>query len=212
MRFFRFVPALILGISAAPAAGQQPPAASVADVEQLVRGGVPTARVLTIVGERCRAFEVNGAIEARLKELGADAALVAGLKAACFRAPGPTAAEIRARDEAERAPEDIAAVAARARDGDAGAKAEYGRRLLRGEGIKENQKEAVRWFRRAADQGSDAGRYLLGFAYCSGEGVHQDLAQAAAWWGLAAEQGYASAQSALAYTMTTLLIGTVTYA
>jgi TPR repeat protein len=57
--------------------------------------------------------------------------------------------------------------------------------------------EAVRWFRRAADQGDAKGEYGLGFMYDYGQGVPRDYAQALDWYGNAAAQSDAKAQEAL---------------
>jgi TPR repeat protein len=58
-------------------------------------------------------------------------------------------------------------------------------------------KEAVRWFRLAAEQGSDAAQSNLALAYYEGRGVPQDYKEAVRWYGLAAEQGNASSQNDL---------------
>ncbi len=66
-----------------------------------------------------------------------------------------------------------------------------------GRGVPQDDAEAVRWFRLAAEQGHATGQYNLGFRYDAGQGVPQDAAEAARWFRLAAEQGDASAQSRL---------------
>jgi TPR repeat protein len=54
--------------------------------------------------------------------------------------------------------------------------------------------EAVRWYRKAADQGHAVGQWCLGIAYENGDGVIKDPAEAARWYLKAAEQGHAAAQ------------------
>jgi S1-C subfamily serine protease len=54
--------------------------------------------------------------------------------------------------------------------------------------------EAVKWFRRAAEQGDAFGQMSLAFCYGEGDGVARDCAEAANWYGRAAEQGNAAAQ------------------
>lgn len=49
--------------------------------------------------------------------------------------------------------------------------------------------EAVRWFRKAAEQGDSDGEYYVGRAYDSGKGVREDKAQAVKWYRKAAEKG-----------------------
>ena len=52
-----------------------------------------------------------------------------------------------------------------------------------GEGVPEDDAEAVRWYRLAADQGHAGAQYNLGVMYANGEGVVEDDAEAAgtAW-------------------------------
>ena len=68
-----------------------------------------------------------------------------------------------------------------------------------GEGVPENDAEAVRWYRLAAEQGYASGQYNLGLMYDLGEGVPEDDAEAVRWYRLAAEQGNAAAQFNLGY-------------
>ena len=63
-----------------------------------------------------------------------------------------------------------------------------------GEGVPENDAEAVRWYRLAAEQGYASGQYNLALMYDLGEGIPEDDAEAVRWYQLAAEQGNASAQ------------------
>ena len=63
-----------------------------------------------------------------------------------------------------------------------------------GFGVPEDDKEAVKWFRLAADQGHAAGMYNLGFMYRNGRGVPKDDKEAVKWYRLAADQGDAKAQ------------------
>ena len=57
--------------------------------------------------------------------------------------------------------------------------------------------EAVRWYRRAADQGDALAQYHLGNTYAEGTGVSQDYAEAVRWYRLAADQGDARSQFSL---------------
>ena len=64
-----------------------------------------------------------------------------------------------------------------------------------GEGVPEDDAEAARWFRLAADQGLAGAQYdNLGNMYADGRGVPEDDAEAARWFRLAADQGLAGAQ------------------
>ncbi len=59
--------------------------------------------------------------------------------------------------------------------------------------------EAVKWFRKAADQGHSNGQAQLGFMYQYGYGVTKDYAEAVKWYYKSAEQGNASGQNQLGY-------------
>ena len=57
--------------------------------------------------------------------------------------------------------------------------------------------EAVKWYRKAADQGKALALNKLGNCYYEGEGVPQDYVEAAKCWRKAAEQNNAEAQYSL---------------
>jgi TPR repeat protein len=58
--------------------------------------------------------------------------------------------------------------------------------------------EAVKWFRRAAEQQYASAQNQLGMMYEKGRGVPQDFVKAADWYRKAAERGYGGAQNNLA--------------
>lgn len=62
-----------------------------------------------------------------------------------------------------------------------------------GDGVPKNDAEAVKWYRRAAEQGNAAAPSNLGVMYETGQGVTWDYAEAVKWWRKAAEQGLATA-------------------
>ena len=67
-----------------------------------------------------------------------------------------------------------------------------------GDGVDQNDKEAAKYFRLAAEQGDVNAQAMLAYIkYHGGEGVAQDYKEAIKWWRLAAEQGDAVAQHAL---------------
>ena len=68
-----------------------------------------------------------------------------------------------------------------------------------GFGVPENDAEAVKWFRLAAEQGFANAQFSLGVMYANGEGVLKDDAEAVKWFRLAADQGFADAQAALGW-------------
>lgn len=53
-------------------------------------------------------------------------------------------------------------------------------------GVRQDHAQAIKWLRRAAEQGHQAAQSNLGFAYRYGEGVPQDYVQAHMWLNLAA--------------------------
>ena len=58
-----------------------------------------------------------------------------------------------------------------------------------GYGVPENDAEAVKWYRKAAEQGFAQAQYNLGVMYYFGEGVSVNSIKAYMWWSLAMEQG-----------------------
>lgn len=56
-----------------------------------------------------------------------------------------------------------------------------------GEGVEQDKAEAVRWWRKAAEQGDTMVQLRLGGAYERGEGAPRDYAEAARWYRKAAE-------------------------
>jgi len=65
------------------------------------------------------------------------------------------------------------------------------------DGVPENDIEAVRWFRLAAEQGYDLAQFNLGNMYRDGDGVPENDVEAVKWYRLAAEQGQVNAQNEL---------------
>jgi TPR repeat protein len=67
-----------------------------------------------------------------------------------------------------------------------------------GQGVPQDYQEAVKWYRRAADQGVARAQSNLALMYDNGQGVPQDDQEAVKWYRRAAEQGNAAAQYNLA--------------
>ena len=57
-----------------------------------------------------------------------------------------------------------------------------------------DDEEAVRWFRRSAEQGDARGQNNLGVMYDTGQGLREDDEEAVRWYRRAAEQGNPRAQ------------------
>ena len=66
-----------------------------------------------------------------------------------------------------------------------------------GQGVAEDYTEAVKWLRKAAEQGHAVGQYILGVCYFNGQGVAEDYTEAVKWLRKAAEQGHEEAQEQL---------------
>lgn len=64
-------------------------------------------------------------------------------------------------------------------------------------GPKQDYFEAVKWYRRAAEQGYAAAQNALGTAYVNGKGIPEDYNEAVNWWRKAAAQGNAKALEAI---------------
>ena len=65
-------------------------------------------------------------------------------------------------------------------------------------GKPKNEAEAVKWYRKASDQGYASAQYHLAICYYNGQGVPQDYSEAVKWFRKAAEQGDARSQYKLA--------------
>ena len=79
--------------------------------------------------------------------------------------------------------------------GDAKARYELGRAFFSGTlGVAKDETEAVKWFRKAAEQNVADAQFSLGVCYAIGQGVMKDDAEAVKWFRKAAEQNYADAQ------------------
>ena len=56
-------------------------------------------------------------------------------------------------------------------------------------GVPRRPREAIKWYRIAAEEGHAEAQHNLGTIFANGEGVGQDLVQAFMWFGLAASKG-----------------------
>ena len=81
-----------------------------------------------------------------------------------------------------------------AEQGDARSQVSLGWMYANGEGVPEDDAEAVRWYRLGAEQGNANAQASLGWMYANGDGVPEDDEEAVRWYRLSAEQGDAAAQ------------------
>ena len=58
-----------------------------------------------------------------------------------------------------------------------------------GHGVTQNYTEALKWYRKAADQGNADAQAMVGAFYYLGKGVPKDAAEAHKWYRKAADQG-----------------------
>ena len=88
-----------------------------------------------------------------------------------------------------------------AEEGHAGAQFYLGLMYGEGEGVPEDDIQAVSWYRKAAEQGDADAQFNLGvmFMYDNGESVPEDARQAVFWFRKAAGQGNAKAQFNLGF-------------
>ena len=68
---------------------------------------------------------------------------------------------------------------------------------ITGSGVKQNDANAVKWFTKSAEQGSEFAQLNLGICYEAGRGVEPDTDIALEWYQKAAEQGNQKALAAL---------------
>ncbi|MDD6060198.1 MAG: tetratricopeptide repeat protein [Ruminococcus sp.] len=84
-------------------------------------------------------------------------------------------------------------------DGDMYDQVRVGWMYENGNGVLQDYAEAVKWYRKAAEQGDASAQFNLGYMYNKGYGVEQDKTKAVEWYRKSAEQGYAKAQRDLGY-------------
>ena len=82
----------------------------------------------------------------------------------------------------------------KAEQGNVNAQYDLGWKYFFGQGIVQDRKLGVYWWKKAAEQGNADAQFNLGFMYYDGRGITQDYLQAVYWWEKAAEQGNANAQ------------------
>jgi TPR repeat protein len=76
-----------------------------------------------------------------------------------------------------------------AAEGDADKQYELAKLYAEGEGVEQNWVEAVKWYRKAAEQGHDLAQFKVGLSYQIGKGVPQSDTEAYVWLNISAENG-----------------------
>src|SRR5579859_2309743 len=93
----------------------------------------------------------------------------------------------------------LADIRAKAEKGDPQSQFELGKVFYSGAlGVDTDYGEAVKWYRKAADQNHAEAQDCLGVCYAKGQGVWKDESMAVKWFRKAAEQNVAEAQYGLA--------------
>jgi TPR repeat protein len=67
--------------------------------------------------------------------------------------------------------------------------------LDKGQGVAQDYAEAVKWYRKAAEQHLAWAQFNLGLCYAKSDGVKQDYVEAYAWYDLAAKTRKGAAKS-----------------
>lgn len=81
-----------------------------------------------------------------------------------------------------------------AEKGDLEAQKELAERYYKGDGLKQDHKQAVHWYKKLAETGIANAQLTLGLMYIKGSGIKKDDAQAVHWLTMAAEQRMSMAQ------------------
>jgi uncharacterized protein len=119
-------------------------------------------------------------MEALMRKVFALVALATGVLAGW-----PCAASAR---PAQAASLTVTEIRARAERGSAEAQYALGWMYLSGEGVQQDDVQAVAWYRKAADQGAARAQGNLGWLYATGRGVPRDPAEGYKWVDLAASR------------------------
>lgn len=82
-----------------------------------------------------------------------------------------------------------------AEQGDVNAQYNLGESYDDGQGVPEDDVEAVKWWRKAAEQGHAKAQFSLGIAYALGQGVPRDYVLSYMWSNLAVAQGHKNANA-----------------
>ncbi|MGE0592694.1 MAG: tetratricopeptide repeat protein [Vicinamibacterales bacterium] len=91
-------------------------------------------------------------------------------------------------------PDSLAELRAAAEQGDADSQVLMGRLYFEGEGVPQDDAEALRWWRLAAAQNNRDAQFRISYMYEYGRGVPLDLDEAIHWYRLGAAQGDELAQ------------------
>ena len=77
----------------------------------------------------------------------------------------------------------------KAEQGDSRAQYNLGNMYYDGQGVPQDYKESVKWYRKSAEQGNSVAQSNLGVSYAKGQGVPKDYVIAHMYWNIAAVSG-----------------------
>jgi TPR repeat protein len=119
-----------------------------------------------------------------------DLAVIVLAAAMLFQSGGATAKAPSSQQATQKTAKDdaIQALTDKAAAGDVQSQVRLGLAYVTGDGVAHDDAEAVKWFRKAADQDDMLGERYLAEMYFKGRGVAADNAEAAKWLRLAAGQ------------------------
>jgi TPR repeat protein len=109
---------------------------------------------------------------------------------------GETVAEVPNSEEKQQiAGRTVQQILTIAGQGNAEAQTMLGLMYSRGDGVRQNHREAMKWCRKAADQGHAEAQVQVARMYDRGEGAPKSAIDSANWFRRAAEQGHTMAQT-----------------
>jgi GAF domain-containing protein len=154
--------------------------------EEKSSGGIslPRSLLFLLIAAAATIFGVLGYTSAPLIQKKLQARGSAHLQSVLASSPSPIATASASVDTAS-----LEQLTQLAEKGDAAAENLLGLRYVSGEGVKQDEHEAVRWFTRAAEQGNVSAQSKLGSIYFRGRDVPQNLNQAYFWMVLARANG-----------------------
>ena len=154
--------------------------------EEKSSGGIslPRSLLILLVAAAATIFGVLGYTSAPLIQKKLQAHGASHLQSVLASSPSPTASASSSVDTAN-----LEQLTQMAEKGDGTAQNLLGLRYISGEGVTQDEREAVRWFTKAAQQGNVSAQSKLGSIYFRGRDIPQNLNQAYFWMVLARANG-----------------------
>jgi len=106
----------------------------------------------------------------------------------------PALADFKAGMNAYKKKDYVTAMREFKSDGKAKANFNIGIMHYKGEGVKQDKKEAAKWLHKSAEQGYGQAQFVLSVMYFTGDGIESNIPDAVKWIHKSAENGFAEAQ------------------